>query len=461
MKKENNFIIESGRSNVMLSAPHAYTHKRKGKLKVKDLNTDVLIKKIKELEDCHIMYTCNNLDYDPNYNLIKNNYKMELEKYIKENGIEYLIDIHGMKNYKSVEIDIGTRGMKNLNKDKVLLREIVKIMKQNIKKVKSDHIFKSSYRTISSYINKKTKIKTLQIEVSEKYRNKKSPLDGSNEAIDAISNIVRYLKGKEYGKINFISKYDDILDIKSAYKYQKEYKDISFDCIGLELEVAVNYDRNSFSFIKKILEKIKAVVGENGYFVKDGTIIGDYTFEIILDPLPLNKIIDIYEKLYQIIDFSMGTIKMSKENKCGLHANFNKLDITDLNVAHKKMIDILLSNQEFFDINKYKQKKLISNYEKHYKFQKDISDKYLWINYLKEKIVEVRNITAGINPRDLNMILSKILKALYYDKINIDDELIKNISISDVNTIVEDNYEKLLMEKTITLEIIDNKLVIK
>lgn len=413
--KYNCFSIIEGNSNIIISAPHTYTHKRKGKKKSKELGVLDMVLLLKELTNCHVIYTTQDINNDPNFDK-KSEYKDELIKYIEEKDIEYLIDIHGTKVIKTFDVEIGTNNLKNINNDKDLLKKIVKIFKNNsLKKVKIDNIFKSSLNTVCHIVNKETSIKTLQFEISKKYRLKRNK--HYNEIINSLFDIISYLEKREkLDDIDFEKRYDTLLEIKPSYGYNRELKPVMYNEIGLELEIAVNYDRNSYSFIRKMLKKIKDLVADNGYFVKDGTVLGDYSFEIVLDPMSIDKIYDLYNGLMEIISFSKGKIEMSSDKKCGIHLNFNKFDIRDLFIAHKKITSFVIDNPKYFDENIYKQFKFLWNYDKYLKYQENVSDKYLWINYLKSKVIEVRNIKAGISPEELVIILSNILKCLYYDK---------------------------------------------
>ena len=58
---------------------------------------------------------------------------------------------------------------------------------------------------------------------------------------------------------------------------------------------------------------MKEAVGDKGYFVKDGTVLGNYQFEIVLDPLYPNELNKIFQKLKDIIDHSEGTFEISSE----------------------------------------------------------------------------------------------------------------------------------------------------
>ena len=425
----SNFTLVSGKSNVMISAPHTYNHIRDGKTKVKDKLTLTLVKILSEYTNAHVIYTNGPIDYDPNYN--KNNeYQLELINYIKENDIKYLIDLHGTSLVKDAEIEIGTNNLSNINGDELLLQDITKIfVDRKFKKIRIDKRFKSSRNTICNIINNKTKIKCLQLEISKKYRNL-NQIDYFKVLVNTLIDCIKYMERRDkMNEINYIEKYDEILDIKPSYGYKRELGEIKYNQVGLEIEMSVNFNRNSYSFIRKMLKKVKTLVGDNGYFVKDGTVLGDYSFEIVLDPLTVEEIENFYQSLQDIIEFSQGHLEISKEKNCGIHMNFNKKDILDINQAHKRATTFVKEHSNFFDQNIYKQFKFIWDYEKYSNYQNVVGDKYLWINYLKKKVVEIRNLNVEINASELAFVIKSLLQALYYDKeIEVSSKTFTNIN---------------------------------
>ncbi len=448
------FIIEQGTSQVILSAPHSHQHKRKGVKKNKDLNTKTIVKKIKELTDCHIIYLDQDINYDPNFD--KNSeYKKTLMNYIEKNNIKYMIDIHGMKNNVKTNIDVGTNKLTTIKNDKEMLDSILKILSSGYGKVTLDKIFKSSKNTLSKSISDSLNIKTFQLEIGYSLR-KEIATEKKNKKIMPLVNLVKTLEEKIGNR--FFTTFDKILDVKSAYNYDRKISQVDFDNIGLEIEVAMNFNRDSYSFTKKLLENFKNVVGENGYFVKDGTVLGDYSFELILDPLPVDEICSIIEKLEEIISFSSGVLEVSKEKNCGIHANFNKYDVIDLNKSHQNILNIMIEKENYFETNRYKQKKFIFDYEEYLDYQEKIGDKYLFINYKKSKIIEIRNIKAELSAQKLKTILNDLLYAMYYDKISQQTiEKKQNISFDEIQSLLINNFSKISNNKVITIEIIDNK----
>lgn len=434
------YSIIPGTSNVMISAPHAYSHMRFGKRKPKDAGTLTIVKLLKELSQVHVIYTNRELNFDPNYN-VNNIYQKELVQYIKDNNIEYLIDIHGSKAVRTFDIEIGTNDYKNVNGDKQLITNIIEILHNDkIKKIRIDKRFKSSRNTVCKIVNMETGIKTIQFEISKQHRNLQNNKLRHARLMNALLDTIRYLERRnKMEDINYEEKYDAVLDIKPSYGYKRELGPIEYNQVGLEIEVSVNFDRNSYSFIKKMLLKVKDLIGDNGYFVKDGTILGDYSFEIVLDPMKIEEINRIYTQLLEIIEFSNGAIEISKEKKCGIHLNFNKFDVEDLNIAHKKVTTFVSENRRYFDENMYKQFKFIWDYDKYTKYQAEVGDKYLWINYLKSKLIEVRNIKSNISPKDLVTVLSSVLECLYYDK---EVEVIDHSTYVNLDKIYDTVFDK-------------------
>jgi len=114
-----------------------------------------------------------NLQDDPNYvnTGVSLSYKEEILKIIKENDIKLLIDIHGCKNTHGFDIEIGTNHLKNVNENKKQLDILINKFKQ-LGIVAIDRKFTAGWEgKVSSFINKKSKIPCIQIEISKDYRN--------------------------------------------------------------------------------------------------------------------------------------------------------------------------------------------------------------------------------------------------------------------------------------------------
>ncbi len=258
-------------------------------------------------------------------------------------------------------------------------------------------------------------------------------------------------------EINYNERYDELLNIQPSYGVDRIKKPVKYNYIGLEIEISVNYERERYTFIRTLLKKIKNLIGENGYFVKDGTILGNYSFEIVLDPMPATKIRKVYATLMKIIKFSDGSIHFDAEHNCGLHMNFNQYDVVNIKEAHQRLLLLINQKSKYFEENVYKRTIYNFNFEDYLEYQKTVSDKYTGINYLNKKLIEVRNIKAGLTPKSLELIMADIVNALYPEK----TFTIKETKhVKKIKTILSDIFEsnnKKLIKKSFD----ENYLIIK
>ncbi len=184
------FKIDKGNNNIILSAPHAYKHFRNNKIKVNENNTSKIAKILGILTNSHVIYTYKDSKNDPNYDN-DSEYKKELSKYIKENNIKYLIDIHGLDKNNDYSLEIGCNSYKNSSKKFI---ELIKnsFNKYYKKEILIDNKFAAkSERRISSYISDKCEnVNAIQLEINRNYRNLKCMPIKFNKTINALKEII-------------------------------------------------------------------------------------------------------------------------------------------------------------------------------------------------------------------------------------------------------------------------------
>ncbi len=190
------FKIIKGNNNIILSAPHAYKHIRNKKIKSNENNTSKIVKILGYLTNSHVIYVYKNTDNDPNHDK-KSEYKEELLKYIKENKIKYLIDIHGLNKNSNCSLEIGCNEYKNSEE------KFVNLIKDTFKKyykgdILIDNIFAAkSERRISNYISSNCdSINTVQLEINRNYRNINRMPIKFNKTIIALKEIIESLEDK-------------------------------------------------------------------------------------------------------------------------------------------------------------------------------------------------------------------------------------------------------------------------
>lgn len=186
------FEIEKGNIPVMISAPHAVNQFRNGKIKYADTYTGAIAKYLHMVTGCHAIYSSKYTETDPNYDLPQNNnYQRKLKKYILDNEIYLLIDIHGASKERKFIIEMGTASIKEKNnvfsdecdpslQEYQFIDDIIKekfenelegkVLKQNI--VWKNVLFcAGKQNTITKYISKNTNAACIQIEINNNYRN--------------------------------------------------------------------------------------------------------------------------------------------------------------------------------------------------------------------------------------------------------------------------------------------------
>ncbi len=93
---------------VLISAPHGARHFRKadGVWKKADAYTSSLAIVLGRLTGAHVLFVKNKTGEDPN-NDAGTSYKEALEKAVKENGIKFVLDLHGSHARRPFKIDVG------------------------------------------------------------------------------------------------------------------------------------------------------------------------------------------------------------------------------------------------------------------------------------------------------------------------------------------------------------------
>lgn len=179
---------------------------------------------------------------------------------------------------------------------------------------------------------------------------------------------------------------------------------------GIEIEVSAKVSKSHIVFLKAMLQNIIKVVNYRGNFVTDRTILGDYGFEICLDPLVKEECIEKYFKIREIVDFSSGILEISDEKNCGLHINIKAND--QVKAARFKELFEILDEKDSgtFSFNEYKKLYRADDYEDYLTYQKEISGKYLAVNYLKDDLIELRCINPQISKEKYTALLDKLEK---------------------------------------------------
>jgi hypothetical protein len=109
MPSETYYGYVRGQIPILISAPHGARHYRacESRWKAEDAYTSSLAVVLGRLTGAHVIYLKNKAAEDPNSD-IQSRYKDFLANIVRENRIQFLIDLHGAHRDQPFKIDVGT-----------------------------------------------------------------------------------------------------------------------------------------------------------------------------------------------------------------------------------------------------------------------------------------------------------------------------------------------------------------
>ncbi len=175
INKTNGFELLKGQKRVLLSAPHAYDHRRPSlttSLKQAEPWTDLIAHEVASNTGSLGILQRGQTEYDPNYHKERQNpYKKGIRNLDKDEPVEYILDIHGLSDQYPLDIVIfypiryrrsrKIADMLSSHLDKGDLRDL------------SIHIFNFSsplQESISEFAAGELKIPSIQIEIARYIR---------------------------------------------------------------------------------------------------------------------------------------------------------------------------------------------------------------------------------------------------------------------------------------------------
>ncbi len=397
-------IILGKNSKIMISCPHSVSQLRGGKIKIRESYIGVISQIIQKNTNCHLIIKTRNMSDDANYDK-NSNYKDELEKYIKDNNIKLLIDLHGLFSHK-FDIELGTYYGNNLSDKKIIKTIYNNFIDNDINSILLDKIMTSGAGSISYDMRKKTNINTLQLEISKKYRWPKTRIDAFNKIIGVLIDLINKLDNKDIEtdfEKNYNFDFDKILNIDYI---EYDYKP---NLVGIEMSLGINYNIHDKMYIETLLSKLKNIISDKGYFKRVSGVISDYSFSIVLKPINKTDLLEIYFKILKIIRNSKETIIYKTSYNSSLNLRFAKKDIIKY---HKDLINYLHKNKNMFFKNKYNKVFEKSTYEIHLKKQKIYTGKYAIVNYLNKNYFELRGLKIAIKLDELENLINNVLNIL-------------------------------------------------
>lgn len=186
-----NFVLRKGEGTVMISAPHSAEQTRNGRKKYGEYLTGVLINMLYDELGCPVIYKEKNCGDDANYDE-KCRYKKALTKYVKKNGVRYLLDLHQMNPGREEMIDIGTGYGKNIESEPKLAERIkASFESAGFKMVTIDEPFAAIHPfTVSSFTSRECGIPCIQIEFNTRLLSKRYNECRFEEVLEVMKGII-------------------------------------------------------------------------------------------------------------------------------------------------------------------------------------------------------------------------------------------------------------------------------
>lgn len=187
---DSDFVIKKGSVPILFTAPHTMKQVREdGSIKVSEPYTKAIALYLNKHFDVNCMVKLRDTGLDSN----KDNddeFKTELLRFIKENNIRLVIDLHGSDKSREFDVEFGT--LYNLSADFSTIREFEEAFTENgIKNVQHNDPFKGG--AITQYIYGLEDVEAIQIEINGKYRDYTN-LEELEKLIKSFENFIKQYK---------------------------------------------------------------------------------------------------------------------------------------------------------------------------------------------------------------------------------------------------------------------------
>lgn len=193
-RKDHAFILGSG--DVLLSAPHGISQVRLGKRKVQESGSLCTALLLQQLTNSHLIAkTKNNFD-DANFDPACE-YRISLDRFVMNQNINFIIDIHGLASFREMDINLGTNLGRNIESNTKIFDDLEQTLKFAGFVVSIDQPFSGDTNTIAgSSKQKHPNIWTIQIEINSNLTNKKQNFKRFQKLVSILKNWINNIKNK-------------------------------------------------------------------------------------------------------------------------------------------------------------------------------------------------------------------------------------------------------------------------
>ena len=190
LRFESDYIIKKGNLPILFTAPHTMDQvKEDGSIKPNELFTKAIALYLNKHYGVNCMIKIKDTGLDSNRDN-KDEFKKELIRFIKDNNIKLVIDLHGSKKDREFDVEFGT--LNNLSAEYATIKELEEAFTENgIKDIVHNDPFKGG--AITQYIYGLNDVDAIQLEINSKFRDFEN-IDELERLCKSIGNFIEQYK---------------------------------------------------------------------------------------------------------------------------------------------------------------------------------------------------------------------------------------------------------------------------
>ena len=187
---DRDYIVKKGKLSILFIAPHTMRQVREdGTIKLREPYTKAIALYLNKHFNVNCMIKINDTGLDANRDN-RDIFKIELLRFIKDNNIKLVIDLHGSDKSRWFDIEFGT--LNNLSANFSTIKELEEAFTENgINNISYNDPFKGG--AITQYIYGLKDVDVIQMEINGKYRDY-SNLDELERIIKSFENFIKQYK---------------------------------------------------------------------------------------------------------------------------------------------------------------------------------------------------------------------------------------------------------------------------
>ena len=182
---DEKYVIKKGKVPILFTASHTMQQVLESGIKFGETYTKAIALYLNKHFDVSCMIKVKDTGLDSNRDN-HDDFKKLLLEFVKENDIKLVIDLHGARDDREFDVELGT--LNNLTADFSTIREFAEALLENgISKVEYNNPFKGG--AITQYLFNLKNVDVIQLEINGKYRNSDN-LDKLKLLCESLGNFI-------------------------------------------------------------------------------------------------------------------------------------------------------------------------------------------------------------------------------------------------------------------------------